>query len=338
MPRATVSMRPSFSTVLLYDPALSSFNMGDHVISEACHRHLGPLLDDAFVIEISSHLPVSQYLTWMRPPTHRFVCGSNLLRGRLNSRFRQWDITPRYAHLMGPAVLMGVGWWQYGDDLNAYTRWIYRRVLSGEITHSVRDDFTAARLRSMGLKNVLNTSCPTMWDLTEEHCALIPTERGSIVVTTVTDYRKDPLRDRQMLLDLAREYRGVYIWVQGAGDIDYLHSLDLDWRKFEIVPPALERMDEMLREPEVEYVGTRLHAGIRALQHGRRSLIIGVDNRAAEKRRDFNLPCLPREDLGTLRQMLRQPRRTGITIPVAAIAEWKCQFPELANAGAEPVP
>ena len=38
--------------------------------------------------------------------------------------------------------------------------------------------------------------------------------------------------------------------------------------------------DALIQDTECDYIGTRLHGGIRALQHGRRSLILSVDNRA----------------------------------------------------------
>lgn len=329
--------RPTIPTVLMYDPAISSLNMGDHIISDSCDRELDPLLRGAFVVRVSSHLPVSKYLSYLGEPDHRFVCGSNLLRGRMNARFRQWDVTPRHSALVGPAVLMGVGWWQYGDESNAYTRWLYRRVLSHAVTHSVRDEFTAQCLRAMGFSNVLNTACPTMWQLSAEHCRSIPTDKGDTVVTTVTDYSQDPARDRFMLLELVRLYRTVRIWVQGSGDLAYLESLELPWNRFDLIPPSLANFDVALRQPNVDYVGTRLHAGIRALQHGRRSLIIGVDNRAAEKHRDFNLGWLRREDLERLADIVGSPLRTEIRIPEDRIGEWKAQFPAL-RAGSPGMP
>ncbi len=324
-------IKHTMPTVLLYDPAVSSLNVGDHIISDSCDRELAPLLADAFAVRISSHLPVSRYLTYMETPKYRFVCGSNLLRGRMNARFRQWDVTPRFSAHVGPAILMGTGWWQYGDEPNAYTKWLYRRILSREVMHSVRDDLTARYMRSMGFSNVINTACPTMWRLDEDHCRTIPADKAPSVVTTVTDYSKDPARDRGMLLELSRLYEDVHVWIQGSGDLTYLETLDLPWDRIELVKPTLAAFDEVLSSPDVEYVGTRLHAGIRALQLGRRSLVIGVDNRAAEKSRDFNLATLPREDLEQLATRLSRPFATEIRIPQEEIRSWKSQFPELSG-------
>lgn len=44
--------------------------------------------------------------------------------------------------------------------------------------------------------------------------------------------------------------------------------------------------------------GTRLHAGIHALNYKVRSIILAVDNRATEMGRDVNLPVIQRSEIG----------------------------------------
>ena len=54
--------------------------------------------------------------------------------------------------------------------------------------------------------------------------------------------------------------------------------------------PTLEAFDNLLEsEIDLDYIGTRLHAGIRAIQKKRRSIIIGVDNRALEMQKTLIL-------------------------------------------------
>ena len=50
-----MTLRP-MPTVLLYDPAVSSLNIGDHIISDSCDRVLAPLLAESWVVRVSSHL------------------------------------------------------------------------------------------------------------------------------------------------------------------------------------------------------------------------------------------------------------------------------------------
>lgn len=57
-------------TVLLYDPAVSSLSIADHIISDICDRVLAPLLVESFVVRVLSHLQVSRYRrTWAASTT-----------------------------------------------------------------------------------------------------------------------------------------------------------------------------------------------------------------------------------------------------------------------------
>ena len=59
-------------------------------------------------------------------------------------------------------------------------------------------------------------------------------------------------------------------------DLDYLASLNVDIsNKLELIPPSLKDFDKYLAQMSpVDYVGTRLHAGIRAIQFKEQSLLI----------------------------------------------------------------
>lgn len=81
--------------------------------------------------------------------------------------------------------------------------------------------------------------------------------------------------------------------------------------------------DENL-EGIVDYVGTRLHGGIRALQKNVRTLIIGVDNRAIEKKKDFNLPVVEREMIvDQLEIEINRPYDLNINLPESNIEKFK---------------
>lgn len=311
--------------IVIYNPATSSLNMGDHIISDAAYKQLYPFLKESFLVEISTHLPVSNYLKYTKDFDYKFVFGSNLLRGKMNRLFRQWDINIFNSNMVGPSILVGAGWWQYGDDPNKYTKKLYSKVLSSDYIHSVRDSYTEHQLRSIGINNVINTSCPTMWDLTPEHCQEIPQSKSDEVVTTITDYNKDLINDKRLLEILCKAYKKVYLWIQGTEDLTYFNNLEMHNDNIEIVPPNLGSYDRILQK-DVDYVGTRLHAGVRALQKKKRTIIIAIDNRAIEKQKDFNLVCVMRENIEDLPQYINGSFSTQIKIPINNIEEWKSQF------------
>jgi len=240
--------------------------------------------------------------------------------------YNQWKINLIDGFFLNDIILIGVGWWQYQNDANFYTRYLLKSVLNQDILHSVRDSYAETMLKKAGINNVINTSCATMWRLNEIHCQSIPTCKAEAVIATLTDYNKDLKNDFALIELLSKSYKKVYIWPQGFGDIDYINQLGLS--KFaEVLSPKLEFYNAILaNEESIDFVGTRLHAGVRALQNKRRTIILGIDNRAFEKAKDFNITVCPRDDLTRLKQLIDSDFETQINLPNENIARWKSQF------------
>ena len=243
------------------------------------------VIKKAFTVEISTHLPKSYYyMRHFKNFDYKFVLGSNLLKSTFFGFKRQWDITMRLSKYTGPCILVGAGWWQYGNKPNLNTKMLLKSVLSSDYLHSVRDDYTYEMLRSIGIKNVINTSCPTMWQLTKDHCQQISDVKSDSVVFTLTDYNKDLTNDGKFIDTLKQNYKKIYYWPQGLSDYEYLIGMGSISDEINILEPSLKSFDEVLLNGNIDYVGTRLHGGIRALQHKVRTIIISIDNRAREKK------------------------------------------------------
>ena len=151
-------------------------------------------------------------------------------------------------------------------------------------------------LEGIGIKNVVNTGCPTMWQLDREHCKKIPYTKSSEVVFTLTDYNKNERLDKRMIEILEDKYTKIHFWIQGWGDIEYLRNLlGNSIETIHIIGPSLNEYEMFLNSTDCDYVGTRLHAGIKAMQCFKRSIIIGIDNRAREIKRDYNINCIDRD-------------------------------------------
>lgn len=313
--------------IILYSPGLSSYNLGDKIIAESAKNEIDFIIKDAFVTEISTHLPQSfYYMRHSRNVDYKFVLGSNLLKSTFFGFKKQWDITLRMAKITGPCILIGAGWWQYGNIPNFYTKLLLRATLSKKYIHSVRDEYTKEMLESIGIKNVINTSCPTMWKLTKQHCSEIRKEKGTRVIFTITDYNKDFINDKKMIDILLKNYETVMFWPQGMGDIEYYENLDVDKNKIKVIMPSLEAYVKELDCNNTDFVGTRLHGGVKALQNKVRTLIIAIDNRAIEKNKDFNLSILERKDIDKLEKIINSNIITQVNIPEEKIKIWKKQF------------
>lgn len=312
-------------SIALFDPSIASANLGDQIILDAVHRELTDLLPLEQIItvptqEVISHISIQRAMQ----ASHRLVGGTNLLSARMR-QYKQWQITLRQSFNLHDVTLMGVGWWQYQDQPDLYTRTILRNVLSHQKLHSVRDEYTRKKLIAIGIENVLNTGCPTMWRLTPEHCSQISAVKADSVVLTLTDYHPDPVNDIRLIDTLKKHYATVYFWPQGSGDMKYFQSLQRDG--ITALRPSLAAYDELLRSaPSLDFVGTRLHGGVRAMQHLRRALIVAVDNRAREISADTRLPIAARDDLSAVEHWINHPVETAIAMNWSAIAEWKSQF------------
>ena len=83
-----------------------------------------------------------------------------------------------------------------------------------------------------------------------------------------------------------------------------------------------------LNTQEVDYIGTRLHAGIRAIQKKKRTLILSIDNRAIEIAKDINLNSCERGNNKEIKEFILNNYKTDIKIKKQEIEEWKSQFYE----------
>lgn len=316
-----------FSQIGLINPAIGTSNTGDLIIADAVYRHLRSVFKSSFFTHYPSHLHTDyDSKIGMYRNSVVFVGGSNLLSSRMDDYY-QWKLDPsdKY-YLKNKTILMGVGWWQYEQQPNSYTRHLLKDVLSGDYVHSVRDNYTADMLKSIGIDNVINTSCPTLWDISPEICSGISTRKAPKVVTTLTFYRADEAMDRKLLEILCGHYEEVCLWIQGVDDLAYLKRIFPDYEKITLIPPTIESFTDLLESPDIEYIGTRLHAGIRAIQKGKRALIVGVDNRAREISKDTNLNVVDRQQIEGIMDFIEKDYITQIQLPAENIRFWKNQF------------
>lgn len=320
--------------VLLLDPSISSLNRGDDIIMECVRKELGFILKDNFELTLPTQVAAFHWYQIVRgilrikiftECKYKFVGGTNLLATDMFSLYPTWDMTVFDNKAIRGCVLVGVGAGA-GEKMNAYTKWLYRKTLNHNYYHSARDERTRTYIESLGLK-ALNTGCVTMWMLTPEFCKTIPTKKANRVVFTLTANRpmvKDSL-DQELIDTLKRNYSEVYYWVQGDLDYDYLQMFD-NIDNINILPATKQAYHELLMEDDLDYVGTRLHAGVYAMRHRKRSIILVIDERAREINKSNNLNCLEKKNIKNLDAFINSEFATEIKMPLDIIEQWKNQF------------
>ena len=149
---------------------------------------------------------------------------------------------------------------------------------------------------------------------------------------TLTDYARAPEVDNQIIQTILDGYKGkIYFFPQGSFDLEYIASLQSYQKsqaRITIISRTFEDYVATLAENNVDYIGTRLHAGIKALQLKKNALILSVDNRAIEISKDTGLPVVPRDAVEKIALWIDgQKMFNKIKMPVMEIARWKKQFP-----------
>lgn len=310
---------------VLLDTSMDSDNCGDQIIMQNCEEQLKGIIE----CEKVKRIPTHRYLTEaekcdLLSASYKILCGTNILSGKMR-QYGLWKLTEDIS-VYKNTILMGVGFDSECEEYDLYTKRFLKTILAPDVLHSVRDRFSERILKKMGIKNVIYTGCPTMWKLTPEICKKIPRKKGKNVVCTLTDYCCDPEMDKKMVDILSYSYEKVYLWLQGNGDYSYAQSLGID-RKVIYISKDLREYDLILQKTELDYVGTRLHAGIRAISLGHRSIVIAIDNRARCIARDTGLMVLERTDIPLkLEKLIEASFFTNIALPIENISRWKKQF------------
>lgn len=319
--------------ILLIDTSVSSLNKGDDIIMECVRKELDFIFHNNFELTLPSHVSAFHcYQIWRKSSrvrkymdcSKKFVGGTNLLVKDMLTHYPQWNINLFNYNAIKGCILVGVGAGA-GEKTNLYTKHLYKKLLNQDFYHSVRDERTKIFLESLGIK-AINTGCVTMWKLTPEFCQQIPTKKSNRVVFTLTANHNPLSSDQQLINILKKNYSEVFYWVQGDNDFNYLQMFkNIDG--INIIPATKSAYDNILNEDDIEYVGTRLHAGVYAMRHAKRSIIIVIDERAREINKCNNLVCLERESIADqLETLINSEFETRINMPFDEIHRWKSQF------------
>jgi polysaccharide pyruvyl transferase WcaK-like protein len=315
--------------ISVFDTTISNYNLGNQIIMESVYKHLMNIFPFYFFFKLPSMEIDAHTIKYIKESDFVFFGGTNSLTSRME-KYKQWGISLKNYREIRNVILIGMGWWQYQTEKTSlYTKFLLKHVLSKKFIHSVRDSYTETKLKAVGFDNVINTGCPTLWGLTADHCKNINQSKSEEVILTFTDYNHNVERDKIIFETVRNNYSKIYIWLQGKGDYDYI--IKNVSNKIKLINPRVASYNKILASQKVDYVGTRLHAGIRALQYGKRSIIIGIDNRGIEMAKDFNIPLLSADKIHGLDAMINSKFETIINLPSDNIKLWKDQFKNITN-------
>lgn len=319
--------------ISVFDTSQGTQNLGDYIIMDSINREMSFLFDNNFVTRYGTHTPIAHLyqnfrkgmiLRVLDKSKYKFIGGTNIFK---NSLFRfnpDWNINIFNIKFYRNSIAIGCGSALNTKKMDLYTKAIYKNILDRNYIHSTRDERTKIMLEKMGFK-AINTGCATMWCLNKEHCSKIPKNKSKSVIFTLTDYLKDEYNDQLLINILNNKYDYIYYWPQGAEDYEYFFKFK-NIKNITVINPNLFSYKEILKH-DIDYVGTRLHAGIFALQNLKRSIIISIDERAKDIDKTYHLNCIDRNMIKhELESRIDSSFETNIKIDEERIIQWKSQF------------
>ncbi|MCK4815011.1 polysaccharide pyruvyl transferase family protein, partial [bacterium] len=147
---------------------VTSTNLGNKIIMESVYKELREIFPHSFFYQVSAIEYVKAGRKLVQQADYVFLGGTNVISSDMN-RTSEWRLRMTDLFWMKKVILLGLGWWQYqAYTPNLYTRILLSQILRREYYHSVRDSYTADKLKALGFR-VLNTGCPTLWNLSKEH-------------------------------------------------------------------------------------------------------------------------------------------------------------------------
>lgn len=326
--------------IVLLDPSLKdnqgspSLNLGDIIIAESVIKELQHIFVDAEITRISSHKILEKdNIKLINSSDFCFIGGTNILSSDamafslmplVNSKLKY--LFPKVKNL----ILMGVGWgFGYTEPVRFKTKLFYKNIFSTKFLHSCRDEYSAKKISTATFYLAINTCCPTTWQL--KNALNYRKNKSPECLFTLTDYSIDAKSDSDLIKTLLDNFEKLVFFPQGSLDKQYLESLNIyktNSSRFQLLPHDYNEFNSYVSSnSNITYAGTRLHAGIKCLQHGIDTLIIGVDNRALEIHKDTMLPIAARDNTLQIQSWLNGARMfDDVKLPFENIEKWRSQF------------
>ena len=117
--------------VTIFDTSICTENVGDEIIMDCVNSQLMDMFKRTMFLRVPTHEKITK-ISYMRMKKTKlgFVGGTNLLASNMRYPINQWNIHIWNTKHLNDVILMGVGSQNYGDKINLYTKYLYRKALS----------------------------------------------------------------------------------------------------------------------------------------------------------------------------------------------------------------
>lgn len=136
--------------ISVLDTGITSYNLGNQIIMEAVYDIVEELFPGDFFFSLPWEGNISRTAHgYMRYSDYVFFGGTNSLSSHM-LKYKQMGFRIRDLLRFNQLTLLGMGWWQYQDDPDLYSKLFIKRLLSRKAIHSVRDSYTQQKRLALG--------------------------------------------------------------------------------------------------------------------------------------------------------------------------------------------
>jgi exopolysaccharide biosynthesis predicted pyruvyltransferase EpsI len=326
--------------IALLDPSLQnnngepSDNLGDLIIHDSVKKLLEELFPGKEIIRISTHAFLAKKEKMIvNNSLYTFVGGTNILTSDIRHFPRLTPVKRKGFYLFpgfNKVILCGVGWATYDQQMDWATRFYYKSILRKNVLHSARDNYSVTKLKEAGFRNVLHTSCPTTWDINTSFSNKFNSSYGKVLLM-LTNYNKNEITDNKLMETILHtDAHEIYFFPQSSLDSTYISTLPAfknNRSKFKLLDHKLSEFYSLISSVKLNYIGNRLHGGIKCLASDQPAMIISLDNRAIEMCKSIHLNVAERDDFSLVKKWISNEYvPPPVTLPLENIKHWKTQF------------
>ena len=137
--------------IIFFDTSVGSLNIGDQIINKSFEKEMKEITDGGFIVKYPTHTPVShfyqntkfnRFYRYVKSCDLKFIAGTNILSDNLFEPWPNWNINIFNAKPYKNSILVGCGFGSSKNKVNLYTKMMYKKILSKDYIHSVRDKKT----------------------------------------------------------------------------------------------------------------------------------------------------------------------------------------------------
>ena len=129
-------------TVSVIDTSINNYNLGNMIIMDSINNIFDEIFSNDFIFKIqASESQGSNAVRNLLKSDLVFFGGTNALTSNINKE-KYIGFSLNNLICFNSLILLGVGWWQYQNKPNSYSRFFLKRLLDDSQLHSVRDSYT----------------------------------------------------------------------------------------------------------------------------------------------------------------------------------------------------